>query len=168
MTSATGRRAGSRASGFTLIELVLVMTAIAILGVMAMPRLSATFAALETERGAQEIAQILRVAQAQAVAATRAVRCWYEPDERRVAIQPVSEPGAAAAPAVPPRRSHPLPAGAEVDIQAPDPAAGVMFYPDGTSSGATIVLTMGDHVYQLQVDPVTSSVTLRAGRPAAR
>ena len=146
------------------------MTAIAILAAVAMPRFGATFARLETERRASDVAQLLRVGQAAAVATARTVECRYDDSERQFVLQqpalPAS-PGVAAQDAVVLRRSRVLPAEARVELLTPSSITGLFFYPNGTSSGTTVVLTISTHVYHLEIDSITAVVTLHAGLPAA-
>src|SRR5918993_734382 len=91
----TGRRAmHRRASGFTLVEVLLVMMLVAALSVFAAAVVTGGFAGMRLRADAKEIAAQLRYTRAQAISTGRvqrflidpAAHTWLAPDDRKGGI----------------------------------------------------------------------------------
>jgi general secretion pathway protein H len=129
-------RAGAADAGFTLIELLVVLTLVALLGAMAMPRLQ-TMLAPSIERTTRRVALAVREQRTVAMLSGRLVTL---------------DPAAL---------TSILPAGTVVEEAFPEDA-GILFMPDGTSSGGRIVLAARGTRRAIDVDWLTGRVTVRA------
>lgn len=129
-------RAGTAEAGFTLIELLVVLTLVALLAGVALPRLD-TLLAPSIERTTRRVALAIR-------------------DQRTVAMlsgRMVTLTGAAVVPM--------LPAGTVVEEAIPA-EEGVVFFPNGTSTGGRIVLAAHDGRRAVDIDWLTGRVSVGA------
>lgn len=129
-------RAGAGDAGFTLIELLVVLTLVALLGAMALPRIQ-TMLTPSLERTTRRVALAVREQRTIAMLSGRLVT--VDPE----ALTPL------------------LPAGTVVEEAVPKDA-GILFMPDGTSSGGRIVLAARGTRRAVEVDWLTGRVTMRA------
>jgi general secretion pathway protein H len=129
-------RAGAAEAGFTLIELLAVMTLVALLAAVAMPRLGSLLSP-SIERTTRRVALAVR-------------------EQRTVAMltgRLVTLNAAAVAPL--------LPRGTEVEQTWPE-EAGILFMPDGSSSGGRLVLEARDGRRAIDIDWLTGRITVGA------
>jgi general secretion pathway protein H len=143
---------GARQSGFTLIEMIVVLVVLGLTLGLVLGRGPMHSSALDARMAAREVAQALRLARARAIAlnrpiavsldiAARAVRidgAQYQALPRAVGVTATSFAGAAIAGRV----------------------LAIRFAPDGSSSGVRIALGEGGFVRQVVVDWLTGRVSV--------
>ena len=128
------RAGNAEAAGFTLVELLVVLTLVALLAAVALPRVG-TLLTPSIERTTRRVALAIR-------------------DQRTAAMlsgRMVTLTGAAVAPM--------LPAGTVVEETVPA-EGGIAFFPNGTSTGGRIVLAAGDGRRAIEVDWLTGRVSV--------
>lgn len=147
------RPARSRHAGFTLIEMVVALTVLALVYAVAAPVAAPMFSRPRLEMATRDLVTALKEARSQAVVGVRDVRFtvdaaagnWRFGDRR----------GAA-------RR------GVALSVEAPPLAGGneaartIRFFADGGSTGGRIRLVSGPHRRRIDVDWLTGRVSWRA------
>ena len=147
----TGDR--SRAGGFTLIELIVVLIIVALITVFAVPQIlpAGSATALKTQAG--EIATILRKTRSEAVRNNQEKWVVIDTEARRIegdGITGVFE----------------FPANAELILftaaeeKVSDKRLRIRFYPDGSSSGGRISLVGKGREYHVDIEWFTGHVTV--------
>jgi general secretion pathway protein H len=142
----------SRRAGFTLIEMVVVLTVLALLYAVAAPAAAPFFGRPRLEMATRDLVTALKEARSQAVVGLRDVRFtvdaesgdWRFGDRRGAARRGVS-----------------------VSVEAPPlaggrgAAPGIRFFADGGSTGGLIRLASGPHRRRIDVDWLTGRVSWR-------
>jgi general secretion pathway protein H len=142
-------RADSRRSGFTLLELIVVLTVIGVVLAVNVPSLFASGRGLDTRRAVTFLANDLRQAQRHAVTAATGAGVEFDLARRQV------RSGSA---------TRALPAGLSISVTAArsqaagDRAGGIWFYPDGSSTGGRVTLADGRKTYWIDIDWITGRV----------
>ncbi len=155
------------ASGFTLIELVLVAVVLGILLVGTVPKFSHTVERLRVERAAFELAQLMRYARERAVSDGQAMSWVWDDRTRRARIERDQPDGGETTGERRFMNSFHLPAHVVVELlRNSERVDRVHFFPDGTSEPATLSLTLGQIVYTMEIDEATGQPLLAAGTPA--
>jgi type II secretion system protein H len=147
-------------AGFTLIEVVLVTAVLAILLVAAAPQFQRTADRLRVEQAASELAQLLRVAHARAVAEGRELLWAWDERARRARVR-VSEGEELLA-------GSPIPEEISVRLTGSggvSECACVHFLPSGVSEAATVSVASARHELALTIDEATSQVEILPGAP---
>ena len=154
-----------RRAGFTFIELMFVLVTLAILTGVLLPKFGPSFDRLQTERVAFETAQLLRYAQATAVATRMPVqlvvdaeahRLWLA-TERDGRLQPLEDRLV---------KSRRLPDKVQVSLGRDDQEP-LQFLPDGTSRQAVVsVKDAAGNAYRITVDATTGQVAVFSGAAA--
>lgn len=127
-------RAGAAERGFTLLELLVALTIVALGAMLALPRLEGLLRP-DLDRTAQRVALAIRDSRTSAMRTGRPV-------------------------AVTPERLAPvLPAGVTIAANGFE-ETGLLFFPIGTSSGGTIMLATADQRRAVHVDWLTGRVTV--------
>jgi general secretion pathway protein H len=151
-----GQGSDMRASGFTLLELLLVLALIAAASLLAFSAFGGGMRGLQLQSGAKSLAAQLRFARAVAISSGEPQDFVVDPQARRWT-------GARG-------RSGSLPDGVEVvftgarEIQ---PAAGqgaVRFFPDGAATGGRVRLMANGAGWDVDVGWLTGEVRLRRVR----
>jgi len=143
----------SRQIGFTLAELLLVMTIGAALMAVAPPLIQKALPGVQLKGGAREIAAGLRHVRNQAVATHESRRFMLDVERLRY----WSEDGSK-------RRS--LPEGIEIELFTAESeledngVGGIRFFPDGSSTGGSVTLRHGERGYKIRVDWLTGQVEI--------
>jgi general secretion pathway protein H len=147
-------RAHELQRGFTLLELIVVLTVVGLVMAFGFPSFFGSGSALDTRREITLLANELR--QARRAAMTSAAGAGVEFD---MAHRLVRNGGGA------PRG---LPPGLSISVTTArsqlrgDHAAGVWFFPDGSSSGGRVSIADGRHTYWIDIDWVTGRVATSA------
>jgi general secretion pathway protein H len=130
-------RAGAAERGFTLLELLVVLTLVALLAGVALPRLQ-TMLTPSFERTARRVALAVRDQRTQAILSGRLV-----------SVSPA-------------QMALLLPAGTQI-VDAPPEESAILFFPNGTSTGGRIVLAARDgRRAAVAVDWLTGQVSVGA------
>ena len=129
-------RAGAAEQGFTLLELLVVLTVMALLAAVALPRVG-TLLRPSIDRTSRQVALAIR-------------------DQRSTAMRTGMLAPVSAAAIVPL-----LPRGTEIE-QDGFGESGLLFFPNGTSTGGRLVLAAADGRRAVAVDWLTGRVTVAA------
>ena len=167
MTTSARRR---RDSGFTLVELILVMVVIFTLATVVMPRFSDFFPSLQVRKSTEHLMAWARKARADAALTGTRQRLYLDMVNRKFWIEneprPIKEPGRFL-PLGGAWAEEPLPDGVEfetIDKAETDTDVKIRyveFRPDGTSTDATIVLASDNGDRQtLKIEGATSKISI--------
>ena len=142
-----------RDSGFTLLELLVVLAVLSLVLAIGVPRLVSALPGVETKRTASDLAAVLKDARFQAIRSSFETAVVLDLGARQYRVEGESQ-------------SHSLPAGLEITLttggaSSPGGRSGeIAFYADGSSSGGRVALGQGGHVYHVDVDWLTGRVSL--------
>ena len=161
----TGPDSGfTNSTGFTLLELLVVLTIGSLVIALVPPAISAAVPGARLSNTARELTAALRDAHYRAVSRADVVDVAFEFEPPRYTVAD----GTATK----------LPGGIELSIFEPATTAGkertsdeefrLSFYPDGSSSGATIKLAAAERQFLLDVVWLTSRVSITEGRSLAQ
>ena len=145
----------SNDKGFTLVELLVVLGIIALLLTLASPMISRGLPGAALKTAASDIAQGLRRTQSAAITGNAEAVFSLDTEARSF-----SAGRAARRQALPEEISLRLIVG-EQEIEGS--AGGIRFFPDGSSTGGRVSLTLGDRTVDVSVDWLTGRVRLRDG-----
>ena len=151
------RRAASRASGFTLLEIILVMAIIALASVLAAAAMGGGFRGLQLTASAKQIAANLRYTRSQAIATGKPQRFVIDP-RRHVWLAPKAHHGE-----IPAKLGIVFIGAREVQPQAG--VGAIQFFPDGAATGGRIQLTSGKVARDIDVAWLTGQVQIKHGIP---
>lgn len=149
--------------GFSLVEVVVVLTIIALSVALVKPSLSRFLRAVELKAAAKRISSILRYCRSEAVNSGQVYQVLFDANLREVKMKQFDS--AKSSP-----KTYPLPEGInlkEIDVESPEndsdlPA--IEFYPSGGSNGGTIVLDQQEGTaYKIRVHFLTGVVEIEKG-----
>lgn len=135
-----GRRSDQ---GFTLIEMIVVLVVLALAGSIVVARGPLHSPTLDLRAAARTLATDLRSTRSQAVDDDHDLAFTIDP-----VLHDYGQRGG---------RRHALPPGIAVTTPMPP----ILFHPDGSSSGGSIVLTKADHSLVIRVDWLTGRVVVQ-------
>jgi general secretion pathway protein H len=147
-----------RIRGVTLLELVIVLSLMAILSVAAAPMIGKGMSTIDQRAAAQKIAAAFKSARNIAVS------------QRKEAAVVVNIKALTVTPADAEPIS--LPSGVTIDLttiekeKIDDDSAAIRFYPDGGSTGGRVILKKGDRALRVDVDWLTGRVKVTEEAPA--
>ena len=127
-------KGGGSTRGFTLIELIVVMTILGLALALALPALQRAFPWVELNNAARTTMTALRETRGRAIGSNREIVLYFDLSARSLSIdgaRPVS---------LDPRLGMTLTTATREVIRSG--VGGIRFYPDGTSSGGTVELTL--------------------------
>ena len=127
-------KGGGSTRGFTLIELIVVMTILGLALALALPALQRAFPWVELNNAARTTVTALRETRGRAIGSNREIVLYFDLSARRLSIdgaRPIS---------LDPRLGMTLTTATREVIRSG--VGGIRFYPDGTSSGGTVELTL--------------------------
>jgi general secretion pathway protein H len=140
--------------GFTLIELLLVITIVAMLVGLAAPSISRSLPGVQLKSAAREIAAALRHARDTAI--TRQHQTVISIDIKNRVYSTSND-----------NKLHHLPDKIDIKVlgaeqESPsETIGGVRFYPDGSSTGGQITLSLDQRHYEIEVDWLLGKVSLK-------
>ena len=146
-----GRRSGRR-RGFTLLELLVVLTIAAGIAVLAMPQLSKAIAVFELKSGARQLASALQAARGRAIARDGEVAVIVDVQKRVYRTTGLTE-------------VRPLSADLSLTLETAssdvlnEQVGAIRFFPDGSSTGGRLTLAAGGRKYVVAVNWLTGRVT---------
>ncbi len=149
----------SHASGFSLLEMLLVLGLIAIASTLAAMALTGGLEGIRLRSSAKEIASQLRYTRAQAIATGQpqrfaidpAARTWIAPNDKSGRIQ----------------KSLAVEFTGAREAQARAGEGGILFFTDGASTGGRIQLRARQAAWRVDVAWLTGEVTLSPVSPEA-
>lgn len=148
-----GRITSRVSTGFTLLELLVVLLLLALVYAMAVPMFSAGLPGTELKGATRQLAAGLRQARGQAIKRKEEAVLVLDVEKRNFMISGD-------------RRRYNLPMKldfslftAQSELQ-PGGVGAIRFYPDGSSTGGRITVAAGIRKYDINVDWLTGQVTI--------
>lgn len=139
--------------GFTMVEMLVVMTIMALIYAMTAPMISAGVSGAELKAAARQVAAGLRKARSEAVAHKNEVSLTVNVEERRFDLSGD-------------KRVYRLPEKIEISLftaqsELKDAKTGaIRFYPDGSSTGGRVTLSRDERKFLVDVDWMTGQVKI--------
>ena len=143
-----------RARGFTLLEIVIALTIVAIGYAILAGVVFRGPSAYDLKTSARSLAAALRQAQSTAMATRRDTALTLDMETREYAVTGEPEP-------------HKLPSGLELKLYTAqsevesDKRGAIRFYPDGSSTGGRITVAIAERKYLVDVDWLTGRVSIK-------
>ncbi len=147
------RMAPPASRGVTLLELVIVMSLMAIIAAMAMPMFGSGVSTSQLRSSAREVAASLRMARSEALATRKEARLVIDLEQRTFQLERETRP-------------HPMPKDVELKLFTAqsdivnEKMGAIRFYPDGGSNGGRITIASGERKYEVDVDWLTGRVAI--------
>ncbi len=145
-----------RGRGFTLLEMMVVLTLAALMLALVPPFISGRGSAVELKASARELAAALRFTRGQAITRHRETVLTLDAGRRRYTVSGRQRP-----------RS--LPKGIDITLiaarseQIADKVASIRFFPDGSATGGQITLSGGKQKYIVDINWLTGRVAIYNG-----
>ncbi|ANG63777.1 type II secretion system protein GspH [Marinobacterium aestuarii] len=157
-------------AGFTLLELLVVLVLATLMLSLVVPRFAAVVPGVELKSTTQKTASLLRHARSRAMAESRLIAIDLDPDVHALRLShregPVVLPDSIAlslSDAGSLALGHEILAPLSLEASAPGPS--IRFYPDGSSSGGSLLLSGPSGRYRIDVDWLTGRVHIDDGTP---
>ena len=152
------RRCGSRAlpmydEGVTLLELLIVLSIMAIVAALVLPMFSNGVSTGELKGAARQVAAGLRLARSEALATRQETRVLLDLEHRTFRVE-----RNARLITLPPLIQLKL-FTAQSDL-VDDKVGAIRFFPDGGSNGGRITLAVGERKYDVDIDWLTGRVAI--------
>jgi general secretion pathway protein H len=159
-------------SGFTLFELLVVLTLVGLIAALVAPKLGGTYNRLHLRTAARDLAAVMRYARSQAVTRGRSIQVSYHESTRHIVVSLLSDeaygtPDTQAANETFRLRHYPLPEGLEMATAGvPVPGGGTphavaIFFATGNAAGSPLALVdMSGRTRTIVVDNITGAVTI--------
>jgi general secretion pathway protein H len=147
------RPARASGAGVTLLELLIVLSIMAIAAALVLPMLGGGVSTGALKGAAREVAAGLRVARGQALATRQETRLILDLDRRTFQVE--RDP-----------RTHALPKQIEMKLFSAqsdlvsDKVGAIRFFPDGGSNGGRVTLAAGERKYDIDIDWLTGRVAI--------
>ncbi len=145
--------AGPRAQGLSLLELLIVLSLIAIMAALVIPMFGGGVSQTELRGAAREVAAGLRLARSEALARRRDTLLAIDLENRTFRVD--RDP-----------RVHSLPRDivvklytAQSDITS-ETTGSIRFFPDGGSTGGRVTVAAGERKFDVDVDWLTGRVSI--------
>jgi general secretion pathway protein H len=146
-------KSGQPQAGFTLLELIVALAIAALVFALIIPSSLHRNAHVTLERSARDLAEALRMTRSRAVLDNRSARFMVDTDHATYRVE-----GA--------RTLETLPRGMQVEIvTAAEETEGtglgaIRFYPDGSSTGGDVALSLGQDRVDVAIDWLTGNVAI--------
>ena len=146
-------RVGRRAGGVTLLELLIVLSIMAILAAIVVPIFGGGVSTGELKGATRELAAGLRVARSEALATRKETRVMLDLEGRTFQVERDA-------------RTHTLPRQVELKLFTAqsdlvnEKMGAIRFFPDGGSNGGRVTLTAGERKFNVDVDWLTGRVAI--------
>ncbi len=143
----------SRDGGVTLLELLIVLSIMAIIAGLVIPMFGAGVSSTALKSAARQVAAGLRLARSEAVATRHDMRVVLDLEHRTFQVEPDA-------------RIHALPRELEMKLYTAqsdlvsDRVGAIRFFPDGGSNGGRITLAAGERKYDVDIDWLTGRVAI--------
>jgi general secretion pathway protein H len=141
------------ARGVTLLELLIVLSIMAIVAAMVVPMLGPGVSSSEMKSAARQIAAALRAARGDALVTRQETRLILDLEQRTYQVE--RDP-----------RLHVLPKQLEMKLYTAqrdivdEKVGAIRFYPDGGSNGGRVTIAAGERKYDIDVDWLTGRVAI--------
>ena len=142
-------------SGFSLLEMLMVIAIVAIAMLLTAGVVTGTFAGMQLRTEAKRVAAQLRFTRAQAIATGEPQRFTLDP-QTRTWTAPKDRDGEI------PEKLTIVFTGAR-EVQARRDEGAIVFFPDGASTGGRVQLSVKDAAWNIDVAWLTGEVRLRRG-----
>ena len=142
-----------RIRGVTMIELLVVISIMALIAALTVPILSGGVSTTELKGAAREVAAGLRFARSDAVATRQETRLVFDLEGRTFRIDRDA-------------RLHSLPKQVEIKLFtaqsdiADEKTGAIRFFPDGGSNGGRVTIAAGERKFEVDVDWLTGRVAI--------
>lgn len=136
-------------NGFTLLELLVVLTLASLMLAVAMPRFAALLPGAELKSYSRQTAALLRLARSQAIASGEEVKVVLDPTARHSQITGQNKAS-----------SWPEQIAVSFDNIMDNHDTGPVFYPDGSASGGILHISGNGRHYLIEVNWLTGRVSL--------
>jgi general secretion pathway protein H len=142
-----------RSRGLTLLELLIVLSIMAVVAAMVVPMFGGGVSTAELKGAARQVAAGLRLARSEALATRQETRVLLDLERRAFKADP--EP-----------RERALPRAIELKLftaqsdLVSDRVGAIRFFPDGGSNGGRITLAAGERKYDVDVDWLSGRVAI--------
>jgi general secretion pathway protein H len=150
---ASPRIAGARHAGVTLLELLIVLSIMAIIAGLVVPLLGGGVSTTELKSSARQVAAGLRRARSEAVSTRQDTRVMLDLEQRTFQIE--RDPQVHALPHQLQMKLYT----AQSDLVS-DRVGAIRFFPDGGSNGGRITLASGERKYDVDIDWLTGRVAI--------
>ena len=146
-------RAGRRLRGVTLLELLIVLSIMAIVAAIVVPIFGGGVSTGELKGATRELAAGLRLARSEALATRKETRVMLDLEGRTFQVERDA-------------RTHTLPRQIELKLFTAqsdldnEKTGAIRFVPDGGSNGGRVTLTAGERKFNVDVDWLTGRVAI--------
>jgi len=152
-SSCMRRPSRAQSRGVTLLELLIVLSIMAIVAAMVVPMLGGGVSTGELKGAARQVAAGLRLARSEALATRQETRVVLDLERRTFQVERDA-------------REHALPRQIELKLftaesdLVSDKIGAIRFFPDGGSNGGRVSLAVGERKYDVDVDWLTGRVAI--------
>jgi len=153
-SSCMRRPSRAQSRGVTLLELLIVLSIMAIVAAMVVPMLGGGVSTGELKGAARQVAAGLRLARSEALATRQETGVLLDLERRTFQIERD-------------RHEHALPRQIELKLftaesdLVSDKVGAIRFFPDGGSNGGRVTLAAGERKYDVDVDWLTGRVAIQ-------
>jgi len=139
--------------GVTLLELLIVLSIMAVLAALVVPRFTGGVSTSELKGATRDIAAGLRLARSEALATRKETRLVLDLEQRSFRVEPDARTRAL------PRQIELKLFTAQSDLVS-EKVGAIRFFPDGGSNGGRVTLAAGERKYNVDIDWLTGRVAI--------
>lgn len=152
---------GNEQNGFSLLEMIVALAIATLVFALVMPTDSRRRAHTELASSAREVAAALRLSRSQAITTNRSTALVVDVENDTYRLSGASAPRAF------PRGSR-ITLHTTQDQELSEVAGAIRFYPDGSSTGGGVGISLGNDQYEVLVDWLTGRVSIHEKSEALR